>query len=99
MTSGDWLTVTLWALGSLGAVAAGLLSLLAYFLKRMVDQFDSTRKAVHDLRNELHTLSTRFKIFKVEMRLLLKTLNVDTSQFEAAAAELGDDDELPIPLE
>ncbi len=94
MSSGDWLTVAMGIIGALGALMMSLIAVVAYFLKRMVDQFDTTRASVFALRNELHAMHSKFKLFKFEMRVLLSKLGVDVPKL---MSEYEDENGHPAP--
>lgn len=96
MQSGDWLTIALWGLGALGTVLATMMGVLAYFFKRLIDQLDSTRVQVYSLRNELHSLHTKFRVFKIEMRLLLSKAGISTREIEEIV-KLADDADDALP--
>jgi hypothetical protein len=98
MQSSDWLTIALWGLGALGTVVATLMGVLAYFLKRLIDQLDSTRRQVFSLRDELRSMHGKFKLFKIEVRLLLTKAGVNTREIEELV-KLADDDEIAGPLD
>lgn len=94
VTTSDWLTATLWVIGVLGTIMAGLLAILAYFLKRLIEQLDSNRRAVHDLRGELQHMHLRFRLFRQQVRMLLFRLGVKSHELEDD--DRGDDDEALI---
>jgi hypothetical protein len=95
MTSSDWLTLFQWVAGLLGTVLMILLGIVAYFIKRMIDTNDSTRKAMHNMRNDMHSLRVSFRLFKMEIRLLMKQAGIDVSSM----SQLGEDDIKPLDLE